>query len=55
MEKQQDKQKLTVEGQVQDMKEKDIKFEICSEEDAKSFYSITITILSLNRMLVITI
>ena len=25
MEKQQDKQKLTVEGQVQDMKEKDIK------------------------------
>lgn len=37
MEKQQDKQKLTVEGQVQDMKEKDIKFEICSEEDAKKF------------------
>ena len=39
MEKQQDKQKLTVEGQVQDMKEKDIKFEICSEEDAKKIYS----------------
>ena len=55
MEKQQDKQKLTVEGQVQDMKEKDIKFEICSEEDAKKIYSITITILSLNRMLEITI
>lgn len=55
MEKQQDKQKLTVEGQVQDMKEKDIKFEICSEEDAKKFLQYNNYYFKLNRMLVITI
>ena len=37
MEDQREKKKLTVEKQIQNMVEKNIKFELCSKEDAQKF------------------